>query len=68
MRAYAGSSKAARGWIVTLDVLKYISTAHELSRLDGWIVTLDVLKFPELMAEFKANRLNGNIRSIEMIH
>ena len=35
---------ASRGWIVTLDVLKYNKSCRPLQFLAGWIVTLDVLK------------------------
>ena len=32
------------GWIVTLDVLKYLKGKVTFECLDSWIVTLDVLK------------------------
>ena len=34
-----------RGWIVTLDVLKYELVYPVVANKPSWIVTLDVLKF-----------------------
>ena len=36
---------AAKGWIVTLDVLKFGILMMIVKRLKSWIVTLDVLKY-----------------------
>ena len=33
------------GWIVTLDVLKYVKFVKKLIKAASWIVTLDVLKY-----------------------
>ena len=54
------------GWIVTLDVLKYLKGKVTFECLDSWIVTLDVLKYGTLEDIDCYIELNSNIRCIEM--
>ena len=54
------------GWIVTLDVLKYLSHIYTNNKPACWIVTLDVLKSIDDFSFEHILKLNSNIRCIEM--
>ena len=55
-----------KGWIVTLDVLKSKNILKGLRSCNGWIVTLDVLKYYKSCVYHYSNKLNSNIRCIEI--
>ena len=54
------------GWIVTLDVLKYLSHIYTNNKPACWIVTLDVLKSIDDFSFEHILKLNSNIRCIEI--
>ena len=60
--------KNAKGWIVTLDVLKWDGICSYNCTSTCWIVTLDVLKLKHLGQDTRDYLLNSNIRCIEIRH